>query len=98
MTYQLKAFKILQTSAMAAILYFFLALVIAVPFFLIASAFPFPISGQKFPFAALGTVFIIFIPFIYAILGFIITAIMCLFYNIVAKFMGGIAFTLEEKK
>ena len=81
---------------MAAILYFFLALVVAVPLFLVASAIPIP--GQKLPFAALGTVFIFFLPFIYAILGFIVTAVMCLFYNIAAKFVGGIAFTLEEKK
>jgi hypothetical protein len=85
---------VLQTSAVAAVLYFFLALLVCIPLFLVVLIFP----EQKSPFQMLGPVFICLLPFLYAILGFIMTLIMCLFYNLVAHFMGGIAFSLEEKK
>jgi hypothetical protein len=96
MTYQVKSFKILQTSVMAAVLYFILSLVFVIPMFLISLAFPHPSTGV-FPMM-FGTAFMVFLPFLYAVLGFIFTAIGCLIYNVVANFLGGVAFTLEEIK
>jgi len=92
MKYQVKSFDVLQTSAVAAMLYFLLSLLIFVPVFLITLAFPH--SNTVLPFTG---IVVVFIPFLYAIAGFIFTALGCLFYNLVAKFMGGIAFTLEKK-
>jgi hypothetical protein len=56
------------------------------------------VPEQKGPFAAFGSIFFVLMPFIYAIIGFIFTALGCLIYNLVAKFMGGMAFSLEEIK
>jgi len=95
MTYQLKSFKVLQTSAMVAVLYFFLSLLIFVPIFLISLAIP--DSGRStIPFLS-GGLFMLFAPFLYAVFGFIFTALGCLIYNLVAKMIGGFAFTLEEQ-
>lgn len=95
MTYQMRSVKVLQTSLMAAILYFVLSLIICVPMFLISLLIP---STSSQPFGALGGVFFLFLPFVYGILGFIFSALGCLVYNLVAKFTGGIAFSLEEIK
>lgn len=95
MTYQMKSVRVLQTSLIAAILYFALSLLICIPLFLIALVMPH--TGND-PFSTFGSIFFLFLPFLYAILGFIFSSIGCLIYNLVAKFTGGIAFTLEEVK
>jgi len=84
---QIKNFSILQTSKVLAILYGVIA-ILFVPFLLIPSI----ANGN-------GVSMIIFslaAPFLYAILGFIFTALFCWIYNIVAKYVGGIEFTLED--
>ena len=45
----------------------------------------------------LGGMGMLFIPFIYAIFGFIFVAIGCLIYNLVAHYVGGIEVELEEE-
>jgi hypothetical protein len=84
---QIKHFSILQTSKVLAILYGVIA-ILFVPFLLI------PALGNDNG----GSMVLISIaaPFLYAILGFIFTALFCWIYNIVAKYVGGIEFTLED--
>jgi fluoride ion exporter CrcB/FEX len=95
MTYQMRSVRVLQTSLMAAILYFVLSLLICIPMFFVGLAIP---NTSNNVFSSLGSVLFLFLPFLYAILGFIFSALGCLVYNVVAKFTGGIAFTLEEIK
>ena len=80
-----------------AIIYGIISLVFLVPFFLILSLFG-AASGAKggaVPFIFTG-VFVIFLPIIYAVLGFIGGVIAAFIYNLVAKWTGGIEFTTEE--
>jgi hypothetical protein len=68
------------------ILYFLLALLL-VPILYVASG-----SALR---ATLPPVVLVLIPFIYAVVGYIVAAIACWLYNIVAGWSGGVAFTLE---
>lgn len=76
----------LQQGIVCAVLYGVLSL-IAVPFLLLAALF-----GH----AGLGVIFVIFIPIIYAIAGFIAGVIIAFVYNLVATWTGGIEMTLTD--
>jgi hypothetical protein len=75
-----------------------ISLIFFVPLFLILSLAG-AASGAKgataVPFIFSG-VFVIFLPIIYAVLGFIGGVIAAFVYNLVAKWTGGIEFTTEE--
>jgi hypothetical protein len=60
---------------------------IFVPFFLIAT-----LLGH----GGFGVIFVIFIPLIYAVVGFIAGVIAAFVYNLIAKFTGGIEITLTD--
>ena len=81
------------------VIYGILSLIIAVPLFLIISlagaASAAKGGGQALP-ALFSGVFVIFLPIIYAVLGFIAGVIMAFIYNLVAKWIGGIEFTTED--
>jgi hypothetical protein len=82
-----------------AVVYGVISLIIAVPLFLIFSLFGAVGAarggGQALP-AIFSGVFVIFLPIIYAVLGFIGGVIAAFIYNLVAKWTGGIEFTTEE--
>jgi len=84
---QIKQFSILQTSKVLAILYGVIA-VIFVPFLLI------PGLGNEGNGSMVA--FAVAAPFLYAVLGFLFTALFCWTYNILAKYIGGIEFTLDD--
>ena len=86
MQYRIRRFGIQSTALTVGILYFVLALLL-VPIFYLAT--------RGAATGALPPVMIVLIPFIYAVVGYIGTAIGCWLYNIVAGWSGGIAFTLE---
>lgn len=77
-----------QTAKVLGALYGLLGLLF-VPVFLVAAAFTPRNSGP-----AVG--FVLALPLIYAVAGFIFTAIACALYNLVAKYVGGIEVQLEE--
>jgi hypothetical protein len=82
-----------------AIVYGVMSLIIIVPIFLLYSlagvANTAKIGPQGLPAIFTG-VFLIFLPIIYAVIGFIGGVIAALIYNLVAKWTGGIEFTTEE--
>ena len=84
---QIKHFSVLQTSKVLAILYGVIA-IIFVPFLLI----PALVNGNGGPMV----IFSLAAPLLYAIIGFIFTALFCWIYNILAKYVGGIEFVLED--
>jgi len=89
---RIKKFGVFQTAKVAAIIYFFISLVIILPFLFIASMLGMgDLSGM-----AIGGVFYIILPFIYSIFAFIFTAIGCLVYNLVAGWTGGIEVELDS--
>ena len=76
----------LQLGIVHAVLYGIISLIL-VPFLLIAALF-----GH----GGFSAILIIFIPVIYAILGFIAGIIVAFIYNLVAKWTGGIEFVLTD--
>lgn len=76
-----------------------MSLIIAVPVFLIMSlagvASAARDGGQAIP-AIFSGVFVIFLPIIYAVVGFIGGVIAAFIYNLVAKWTGGVEFTTED--
>jgi len=80
-----------------AVIYGIVSIVFLVPLFLVLSLVG-AANGTKggvVPFIFSG-VFVIFLPIIYAVLGFIGGVIAAFVYNLVAKWTGGIEFTTEE--
>jgi hypothetical protein len=88
----------LKLGIVLGIIYGIMSLIFAVPFFLIfsmigaASARP---GAPALPVIFTG-VFVIFLPIIYAVLGFIGGVIAAFIYNLVAKWTGGIEFATQE--
>ena len=88
----LKNIAPLQLGKVLGALYGCVSLII-VPFVILA-AFVMPKGdhGSAFP----GLLFLIFIPVIYAIIGFVGGIITAAIYNLLASFTGGIHFTVED--
>jgi hypothetical protein len=95
---------VIRTSNIAAAIYFVGSLIFVVPFALFFSAMPaIPVTDQfGQPIPGGGTVdpapfavLFLFLPILYAILGWVFTALLCLLYNLVARFMGGIEVQVE---
>ncbi len=81
-----------------AVIYGIMSLIFIIPFFLVMSAVG--AAGAKNGVQTLPVIFtgafMIFLPFIYAVLGFIGGVIAALIYNLVAKWTGGVEFTTQE--
>lgn len=93
---RLKKISVFQTSKVAAVLYGLLGLVFA-PIFLLVGMFA-PGASDSAGLLGLGAGIAgaIVVPILYAVFGFIATAIACVLYNILAGFTGGIEFELED--
>jgi hypothetical protein len=94
---RIKRVGVLQTAKFAAVLYFIFSAIIMIPIGIITmltgpakDSFP-GIFGGLF-----GGMFMIIMPIIYAVLGFIFVAIVCLIYNLIARFVGGIEIEFES--
>lgn len=81
------------------VIYDIMSLIFLVPFFLIVSLIGAASAarggGPALPALFTG-VFVIFMPIIYAVVGFIGGVIAAFIYNLVAKWTGGVEFTTEE--
>ena len=86
MRYRIRRFGAHSTASTVAILYFILALIF-VPIVYFAS--------QANPNGKLPTIILILGPVAYALVGYIVTAIACWLYNVIASWTGGVAMTLE---
>jgi hypothetical protein len=81
-----------------AVIYGIMSLIIVVPVFLVMSlvgAAGARTGAQAAPVIFSG-LFMIFLPIIYAVVGFIAGVIAAFIYNLVAKWTGGIEFTTED--
>jgi hypothetical protein len=88
----------LQLGIVLGILYGLVSLIFLIPMFLIMSmvgAASARSGAQAVPVIFTG-VFMIFLPIIYAVVGFIGGVITAFIYNLVAKWTGGIEFTTQE--
>ena len=86
MRYRIKRFGAHSTASTVAILYFILALIVVPVVYFVSQANP---NGK------LPTIILILGPVGYAVFGYIMTAIMCWLYNLIASWSGGVAMTLE---
>lgn len=85
---QIRSFGVLQTSKVMGVVDFFLGMVIAIVFLL---RFAMRHHGLHHPRVLL---FFLFVPILYGVGGFVLTAIFCRIYNWVASRLGGIAVEL----
>jgi ABC-type dipeptide/oligopeptide/nickel transport system permease component len=86
-TKQILRFSIHQTSKVFAVIYFLLTAVFAIPIgiYLLVT------SGDW-----VDGLFTFALPFIYALVAYIMIAISCFIYNLIANSFGGIEFTLSD--
>jgi len=85
--YRIRRFGIQSTALTVGIMYFIIALAIAPLFYLASRNAP---TGEPLP----GIAFVLG-PFIYAVIGYVVTAIGCWLYNMIAGWSGGVSLTLE---
>ncbi len=88
MPHQIRRFGIGQTAKVMGVLYALMGLLV-LPIFLVASAFAPRETGFR-------PGFVVALPIVYGVAGFILSAIACAVYNIVAGFVGGIEVELES--
>ena len=90
-----KSVGVLSIAKMMGLVQGCLGLIFA-PFFLLMGLLGSIAGQQKSPFAGMfGVVFALFMPFLYAIIGFISGAIGGLLYNLFAKLVGGFELEME---
>jgi hypothetical protein len=84
---QIRRFGVAQTAKVIGVLYALMG-VILIPVFLVIAMF----SPNEQGF---GSGFALALPIIYGVMGFVLTAIGCLVYNLVAGWVGGVEVELE---
>ena len=92
---RIRRFGVLRTATVAAVIYFILTAVFAIPAALIFSAAPPATLTDQFGRTVqfnISPLFVLVLPFIYAGFGWIFTAVACLIYNLAAPFTVGIEF------
>ena len=87
---RVRRFSVVQTANVAAVLYLVLFGIFLVPAGLISG-----LAGGVLGNNVSG-IFLIFVPILYAVFGWIVVALACLLYNLVAGWIGGVEFTLED--
>jgi hypothetical protein len=86
---QITRISVVQTSKVVALLYAIMSLL-----YTIIGVFMVVFGSHKVKM--LGMVYV-FMPILMLALGFLLTLLGCWLYNVVAKWVGGIEFTVEEK-
>jgi hypothetical protein len=85
MLYRINRFGISQTSKIAGVVYFAIGILL-IPFFYLGTLAP-PQSGTT-PLPKMGSL-LLFLPFIYGLIGYAMTALVLYIYNVTAKRIGG---------
>lgn len=87
---RIKRIGVVQTAKVAAVIYFLIIAIVAIPFGLISIAF-----GGFYGIGHWEAILFLFIPFFYALVAFVFTVIGCWVYNLIAKRIGGIEVEIE---
>ncbi len=96
--YRIRRFGIVKTATVAAVMYMVIIGIFAVPLALLAAVAGsrIPVGGGTIAFDAGGVIAVALLAVVfYGILGWIVTAIACALYNLVAGWIGGIEVELE---
>lgn len=94
---QVKKIGIKQTAKVVAVFYFLISLIFVIPISLITilvGSFANQDSGLLS--TAFGGLFLLLLPLFYAVIGFLMVALVSLIYNAIAKRIGGVEIDLEE--
>jgi drug/metabolite transporter (DMT)-like permease len=91
----IKRIGVLSAAKVAAIIYFLIAAIIFIPMGLITTIMGGAASDNPF-FAFGGGLFLLFMPFLYAGLGFVAVAIGCFIYNLASQWIGGVEVELSS--
>jgi hypothetical protein len=99
---RIRRLGIIRTSNTAAMVYLLLTLVILLIAWAFVSAIgpssvTDPTTGRTMIFE-LGIVAVIALPFLYAIIGWLFTALFCVFYNLAAALTGGVEMDLVDER
>lgn len=86
--HQIKSFGVLQTAKVMGAVDFFIGVLVAIGFML-----PFATHHHDMHHPRV-LLFFLFVPILYGVGGFVITAVFCGIYNWVARWLGGIAIEL----
>jgi hypothetical protein len=91
---RLTRFGVVRTASVAAIVYLILSAIIFIPVALIVGTTPVTMVDQfgQPVSVRISPIVFLFLPLIYAVFGWIFTAIACLIYNLAAWITGGIEF------
>lgn len=89
---RIKRFGIWQAAKVGAVIYFILSAIFIIPVWIFGAMFS-ALVPESYDFSAM---FLLLMPFIYAIVGFIVSAVSCVIYNITAGWIGGIEVEIEE--
>ena len=93
---QIKSFGIFQTSKFAGVMWFAFTGFMMIPYaamFLVIGTFA---EKPLIPFPIIFIViFMIVLPFIYGVFGFLFTALGCWVYNLVSSWVGGIEIEID---
>jgi hypothetical protein len=94
-TRRIKRIAPLQLGKISAFVYGIMGLIILPMMLLVTFLGSHFQQAQRTGFMALGIGFMIFIPVLYAVMGFIIGVLSAAIYNLVAKWIGGIEVEVE---
>lgn len=83
---------VVRTATVASVVYLLITLIILLPFVLVlATAGPITITDQagRTTTFELSPFVLLLLPFVYALIGWVLTALFCLIYNLAAAITGG---------
>lgn len=101
---RVRRFGVVRTSNLSAVVYFILTAIFIIPIALIIAAAPevtitTPDGVQTTRIdVGPGILVLLVVPFIYALAGWIFTALACLIYNLAARITGGIEVEVERRE
>lgn len=96
---RIRRFGIIKTATVAAVMYMVIIAIFAIPFALLAAVAGsrVPVGGTTMAFDAGGVIAIALLAIVfYGVFGWIVTAIACALYNLVAGWIGGVEVELES--
>jgi len=91
---RLTRFGVVRTASVAAIVYLILSAIVFIPVALIVGTTPVTVVDQFGQPATMriSPILFLFLPLVYAAVGWVFTALACLIYNLAAWVTGGIEF------
>lgn len=96
MKIQISRFSPHQNAKVASVLMAIGSLLFVVPMFIAFSFMPSGVDARGNPVAPPSPFFTLFFPVLYLVMGYIMVALGCWLYNIVARYLGGIEYEVRD--